>query len=519
MKSKIWRYSAGLFFSCALILGCMAYLTQVNAAESQQAASSSAEELQDSALSALTDEFGIIESSTWATVYPNQYNTYLENAKNAPGEYQEFLEAGGVDTTSVGTDKVTDFSSNKANYLDEDHYPEIKTLGKGYGYAKYYTEPAGHVYSLWSVKNNGRLGPLETSKGTVGCFACKTPQIFRDAEASGDPLYWTRSIQDYADDYFTENISCYNCHGNDPTDLRVERKQWTRALGDDAETVPLQGQVCGQCHCDYSMAPAQVDDEEKNVHFLKGEPTSPYYGGLDSMTPENALAFYDEYGFADWTYRSTGAKMLSVRHAEFEFCYANGGNFMVKNMGYNCNDCHMPRETDAEGTEYTSHFWTSPLDNPELLEKCNVCHGDLTTYVHELQQDIDGQTHLLGLRAEQFIFNFEAKVAIEKDVDGNTALTFDMDTAKANGLSEEDVAQLQKLQREACYYWNFAAAENSEGAHNPTFYRELIQKGNELLDEADKILGTSSVVDESVLDGWGQAAETASSAADGKAAA
>lgn len=39
--------------------------------------------------------------------------------------------------------------SYKANYLEL--FPEIQTLGKGYGYAKYYTEPAGHVYSLWTV--------------------------------------------------------------------------------------------------------------------------------------------------------------------------------------------------------------------------------------------------------------------------------------------------------------------------------------------------------------------------------
>ena len=39
-------------------------------------------------------------------------------------------------------------------------YPEIKTLGKGYGYAKYYTEPAGHTYALWSIEHNGRLGEM-----------------------------------------------------------------------------------------------------------------------------------------------------------------------------------------------------------------------------------------------------------------------------------------------------------------------------------------------------------------------
>ncbi len=490
--------AAGSTVAFAAMVGALTFPSVSFASEKSQAndgAKASASATSDLPV----DQFGVVDSSYWADIYPNEYNSYLDNAKNVPPDYEQFLEEGGVDTTSVGTDRVTDFSSDKANYLDEDQYPEIKTLGKGYGYAKYYTEPAGHTYSLWTVANNGRLGDLSTSKGKISCYACKTPQIHYDAANSGDASYWTRPISEYSD-YFTENISCANCHENDdPTQLTLIRADWIRAMGDDTETVPMQGQVCGQCHCDYSMAPLSDSDP-----FDDGEPVSPYYGGLDSMTPENALKFYDEYNFSDWTYKSTGASMLAVRHAEFEFNYANGGNPMV-NMGYNCNDCHMPTKTADDGSAYTSHYWVSPLDDEDLLAQCNTCHGDLTTEIHDLQADIDGRTHELGLRAEQFVFNFEDKVAKTGD-DGE--LVFDMDTAKANGLSEEQVTRLQEIQRYACYYWNLAAAENSEGAHNPTFYNELIQKGNDLLDEADEILGVSSV-----LDGETQAA---SSAADAK---
>ncbi len=486
---------AGITALCGLAIGLAALGTADASAASAEKGDAASEAADASTLE--KDEFGVIDSSQWAEIYPLEYNSYLMNVMNIPGDYEAWLEEGGVDTTTPNLDAVDDFTSTKANFLEK--YPEIKTLGKGYGYAKYYTEPAGHVYSLWSISNNGRLGDLQESKGLVGCFACKTPQVHYDAEASGDPDYWTRAIKDYAET-FTENISCANCHVNDdPTQLQVLRADWIRALGDDAETVPMEGQVCGQCHCDYSMAPSS---EGKDVTWETSEPVSPYYGGLDSMTPESALAYYDEYGFADWTYTSTGAKMLAVRHAEFEFNYANGQNPMVA-LGYNCSDCHMPAQTSDEGVEYTSHTWQSPLENEELLATCNLCHGDLVSEVYALQDDIDGRTHLLGLRAEQFIHNFEDQVAIEKTNDsGESVLTFDMDTAKANGLTEDQVAELQKIQREACYYWNLAAAENSEGAHNPTFFDELIQKGNDLLDQADEILGTSSVIDESVIAGW-----------------
>ena len=236
--------------------------------------------------------------------------------------------------------------------------------------------------------------------------------------------------------------------------------------------------------------------------FNDGEPTSPYYGGTDSMVPEKALEFYDEYNFSDWTYASTGAKMLAVRHAEFEFNYGGEGSYMA-NLGYTCKDCHMGVATADDGSTYTNHHWTSPLENEELIANdCSRCHNpnepghvDLVTEVKAIQDDIDGRTHELGLRAEQFIFNFEDKVSVEEEVDGEMTKVFDMDTAKANGLTEDQVARLQQIQREACYYWNYAAAENSEGAHNPALYNELLDKGNELLDEADEILGVDSHVE------------------------
>ena len=440
------------------------------------------------------DQYGVIGSASWAEAYPLQYASYLLNAQNVPPEYDQFIAEGGIDETSVGTEALEgDFSAaaEKANYLADDQAPEIKTIGKGYGYAKYYTEPAGHVYSLWSISHNGRLGDLAQSKGKISCFACKTPQIHFDAAAAieaGQTDFWLQPISEHATDY-NENISCANCHVNEaPGELAVLRADWRRAMGDDLED-NINGAVCGQCHCDYSMAPAEPIE---GAPFLPGEPTSPYYGGIESMNPVDALAFYDEYGFCDYTYASTGAKMLAVRHAEFEFNYGPTPTFMTGTLGYDCSDCHMGTAVAEDGTEYTSHHWMSPLDNEAMLEECNVCHQDLTAEIKAIQEDIDGRTHILGLRLEQFIFNFQDVVAIE-DADGN--LVFDMDTALANGLTEDQVAQLQKIQREAGYYWNFAAAENSEGAHNPDLYEQLLEQGNALLDEGDEILGVSSVIE------------------------
>lgn len=397
------------------------------------------------------DKFGVVEADQWKDIYPHQYASYLENADNTP-PWDEYKDS--EDTTSKLPEGYQPTDSHKANYLEL--YPEIKTLGKGYGYAKYYTEPAGHVYSLWTVTHNGRVN----DKTKAGCIACKTPQFSNMVDEQGDGIFQENFKQTVSQ--FTENISCASCHENDPTTLAVDRKEWRRVMANDT-TASMEGQVCGQCHCDYSMDP------------VTGVPTSPYDNGRASMVPEKALQWYDDHNYADWTYESTGAKMLAVRHAEYEFNYGGEGNHMT-NLGYDCNDCHMAAKYASDGTAYTDHHWISPLDNQDLIDRdCSKCHKDIKAEVKAWQDDIDGRTHQIGLRAEQFIKYFEAAI-------------------QANSINDSQKAQLQKIQRDACYYWNLAAAENSEGAHNPTLYTHILDNAENLLNEGDGILGTSSVI-------------------------
>ena len=76
---------------------------------------------------------------------------------------------------------------------------------------------------------------------------------------------------------------------------------------------------------------------------------------------------------------------------------------------------------------------------------------------------------------------------------GQKVLKLDEHFAATNGIDSETLERLQEVQRESCYYWNLAAAENSEGAHNPTYYRHTLDLGHKILDEGDAILGVSSV--------------------------
>lgn len=434
------------------------------------------------------DKFGIVKAEQWADAYPYEYQSYLANATNTPPA-EDYLADDGVyalgatkeDTTSALPEDFEYVDAGKLNYLETN--PEIKTLGKGYGYAKYYTEPASHVYSLWTLTHNGRVG--DGTKTKAACITCKSPQYSNLVDAEGEQVHALPFNEVIGQ--IDENISCASCHANDPMTLEVDRAEWVRSMGEDHKTASLEGQVCGQCHCDYSMAPGT------------SIPTSPYDNGLKDMVPEKALAWYDKHNYVDWEYPSTGAKMLAIRHAEYEFVYG-GDNKTIKqgshmaNLGYDCNDCHMATTKAVDGTVYTSHEWISPLDNQELIDRdCSSCHADLKGEVKAWQDDIDGQTKTLGERCERFIKNLEAKVAKTKlNDEGKEDLLLDEKYAASNGIDAKTLAKLQDIQRASCYYWNLAAAENSEGAHNPDYYRHTLELGNKVLDEGDKLLGTSS---------------------------
>ena len=442
------------------------------------------------------DKFGVVTADQWADEYPYEYASYLENASNTPpaADYPNCdytaLGATAEDTTTPlpeGFDvAAATEASAKMDYLETN--PEIKKLGLGYGYAKYYTEPASHVYSMWTVTHNGRVG--DGSKTKAACITCKSPQYSGLVDMEGEEVH-ARPFNEVVGE-ITENVSCASCHENDPMTLVVDRAEWVRSMGDDHEVATLQGQVCGQCHCDYSMAPGT------------SIPTSPYDNGRVDMVPDKALQWYDDHDFVDWTYASTGAKMLAIRHAEYEFIYGGDGEAIpqgshMQNLGYDCNDCHMATKTAEDGTVYTDHNWISPLDNPELIEReCSSCHADITAEVRAWQEEIDGATLLLGNRCVRYIENLEAKVATmqdDPDNPGQQKLLLDTEAAEANGIDADKLERLQWLQRAACYYWNLAAAENSEGAHNPTYYQYTLDMGNKILDEADELLGVPSALE------------------------
>ncbi|MGI6105352.1 MAG: ammonia-forming cytochrome c nitrite reductase subunit c552 [Raoultibacter sp.] len=363
------------------------------------------------------DEFGVVTADQWKDIYPYEYASYQENLENSP-------------------------DSDKHNYLEL--YPALNTLYAGYGFSKGYDEPASHLYSLESVTSTPRVN--ETTK--AGCITCKTPQFTATVNSQGTDVYNQNFFETVSQ--YSESISCYNCHANDPSGFAIGNKFFIDSLGNDVGKVPVEAQTCGQCHNEY--------------YFPGGVTTNPYTG-LDQMTAEAMLAYYDEAGYSDWTYPDTGTPMVKVQHPEFETIYGGEQNYMAK-LGYSCADCHMGTEYAEDGSKFVSHNWVSPLENQELLENdCMDCHKDLPGQVAEWQKQSETRVQSISLKIEELV-----KVMKEQIASGE--------------LTGDKLTQVQKLHRTSQWYWDYVMVENSEGAHNPTLSTTNLDKAEAAVDEA-----------------------------------
>lgn len=422
-RTKKLSMGIAAVLSMALTAGLAVAATSAVADQAEKDASAAAESVASDAATPEPDEFGVVSAEQWKDIYPDEYATYMENAANSP-------------------------DSGKHNYLEL--YPALNTMYKGYGFAKGYDEASSHLYTLDSI----RATPRVNADTLANCISCKTPQFTNTVNTQGEQVY-QQKFSELIDQY-TEPVSCFNCHENDPTTLTVTNQFFANALGDDADKAPIEAEVCGQCHNEYYFNP-----ETKAT-------TNPYTG-LEAMTPDAILAYYNDLGYKDWEHPDTGAAMIKVQHPEFETLYGGEQATMAK-AGYSCADCHMAPATSEDGTEYASHTWASPLENEQLIaDDCSTCHQDLVSEVKAVQEEEEARVTAISEKIEDLVNQAAAKIA-----DGT--------------LTGDDLAKVQDLQRTAQFYWDFVMVENSEGAHNPDLTFETLDKSEAAVDEALEML-------------------------------
>ena len=352
---------------------------------------------------------------------------YLE--VEAPEATSNDGTVNAADWAAVYPDIVATMGENKANsyvvdYLEQDPY--LVNIYEGYGFAKDYGSARGHEYCLTDVGKTQRPHPK------ANCLTCKTPNFAKLVNDQGVGVY-SMPFEEVMP-LMEENVSCYTCHGNDAGNggaLVVTHSYVNKALGDNVSAIDPSVLSCGQCHIEYYFTPAD------------SETMMPYHD-VQSMRPEEILAYYDAIDFADWVQESTGARMLKAQHPEME-TFLQG-----KHAGLlNCADCHMPMDQSVDGTVYHSHLLVSPLENETLLSNCAACHGDtdMASMVRRIQERVTARETEVGNALSDMKNALAAAVA-------------------AGEMPESRLDEVRKLYREAQWFFDFCYVENSEGAHN-----------------------------------------------------
>lgn len=360
------------------------------------------------------NEFGVITAYEWKDTYPDHYESYKKNLEN----------------------------STTYSYLEE--HPQMLTLFAGFGYAKTFTAARGHTYTLHDVARTGRPHPR------ANCLSCKSADYTALVNMSSDNY---RKPFDEIHAQVNEKVSCYNCHENDPSTVTPTHQYLINAVG--KEDVNPSVLVCAQCHVDYYFAPNTF------------ETTLPY-NSVAETHPDAMIAYYDNIGFADWTNPNTGTKHVFIQHTEFE-TNMQAGSHIKAGLVDSCATCHMGETTNAKGAKFTSHKWTSPLENDEIFQNtCSKCHTNKDAFV-------------TGVKAKQDeVVKYTFEVA-DKIVD----LSNRLERAVKNGSrSEAQLNELRDLNRHAQFYWNYVVTENSNGAHNFTITKYCLDKATEIVDEA-----------------------------------
>ena len=341
-------------------------------------------------------------------------------------------------------------NSEVTDYLVD--YPMLKILYEPYGFSKDYKAARGHAYTLEDVVETQRTG--ENSKAS--CWTCKTPQFTNMVNEQGVEVYGG-SFMDLAG-VFTEAVSCYTCHANTPGVVTVTHTYLIDGVGEDFEGIDAANLACGQCHNEYFFDPGN------------GGATTLPHSSLAGMSPDAILAFYNDGAnfpdgepFADYTNPRTGVRQIKVQHPEIETFLGEGSPHRAN---YSCADCHMAMTEAEDGTVYRDHSLISPLDNPSLIEnECSKCHEDLVGEVRAMQEQIEARTYSIGYELE-FLTERLAQ-AVE-----------------ANELSDEELAAVRSLARDAQFYWDFVFVENAEGVHNPELTAHCLDMAEKLCNEA-----------------------------------
>ena len=366
------------------------------------------------------------DSSKWGVNFPNQYSTF------------NLTETNNTRTTYGGSEPYSK--------LEEDL--RLVTLFGGYPFSKDYNEDRGHLNSLTDVEATQRVN--EKTAGT--CYSCKSadnPRLWADMGMAE----FDKTLFKDLGEQISHEIGCANCHEANTMRLKVTNPALEEALeaqGKDWRTFTRQEMrtvVCANCHVEY---------------YFAGDGKYLTFPWEDGTRIEDIAGYYQELGFKDWDHAQSGAAMIKMQHPEYEVFTADSTHYKA---GVACADCHMPYTLDG-AAKFSTHDVKSPLLNAETA--CGACHTDVG-YVTGRVATIQKQVNDTMLATEDALV--EAIQAIEA-------------ASKVSTVSADLLDEARNLHREAQLRWDFIAAENSMGFHNPEEVLRILASATDMARQA-----------------------------------
>ena len=343
--------------------------------------------------------------------------------QNFPRQYDSFMRTQESDTETPYGGSVP--------YSKLERYPAMVRLWAGYAFSIDHNEERGHYYTTIDQKNTKRVTLVEQPSACANCHAAEAPQMI--AEMGWEEFNRT-PYNDLKDDFHIGS-TCADCHDPETMGLRLTRPALINALEQqdidwtEASRQEMRTYVCAQCHVEYYF-----QGENKVLTF-------PWEKGFNI---DNIEAYYDEYGFEDWTHAETNAPMIKIQHPEFEMWNSS----IHAQSGVSCADCHMPYVREG-AVKVSDHWLRSPLNN--VNNACQTCHQQDEAMLQERIITIQNSTaQLLRLSEEALIDAIDAIVA-----------------AQDAGATDEQLAEARYLHRRASLRWDFVSSENSTGFHSP----------------------------------------------------
>ncbi len=366
------------------------------------------------------------DSSKWGVNFPNQYSTFLLTKSN------------DTRTTYGGSEP---YSKLKAD-------PRLVVLFAGYSFSIDYNEEQGHLNSLTDVRATKRVN--EKTPGT--CYSCKSannPQLWEKMGV----IEFDKTPFSVLGMQITNPIGCADCHEANSMKLIVTNPALEEALeaqGKDWRSFTRQEMrtvVCANCHVEY---------------YFKGDGKYLTFPWEKGTKIEEIITYYDKDNFKDWEHPDSGAAMLKAQHPEYETYTADSTHYKA---GVSCADCHMPYTRDG-AAKFSSHNVQSPLLETEA--SCGQCHTNIEYVVDRVKTIQDDTRNIMDVTENALIAAIEA-----------------IKTAAATENVDLDLlTEARGLHRQAQMMWDFVAAENSMGFHNPTEALRILAISTDLARQA-----------------------------------